>query len=407
MLLFTHHPACFSSAKPKTLFNALAASNLFSAVRAGYSIDRVIYDVNANTHSESLYLSYKDSKGSSRKIILTDNVPVLTLWMQFLDLDNPDIANGLEAIKLLGNAIALIEEKKEVSSNKELEMVFNRVMPVYKEAVDKKKLLGIFYPLFYNVFNSIYEKIESDKKVLSVSFSEVETFNVLKNKTKSLNKTYKTVKKYVDEAIILPSASFSGHTPKILTGLYSTFLYSIGGEDFYANTPWMAPVGAIIFTDNTVDKKGNKDWESFIADGIEVIDEDEPHINIVSVEQFLRIGIDAIIQLQFVIRKCENCGRYFLTKHSSKNIICNRLYGNTKATCNDTILRNQYKAMLRDHPIHKEFTRSYNRLYARIRRGKLPEDTSLMEELKKLHNEYVERYDNTTKPADKRCGMSI
>ena len=72
-------------------------------------------------------------------------------------------------------------------------------------------------------------------------------------------------------------------------------------------------------------------------------------------------------------------------------------YGNTKATCNDTILRNQYKAMLREHPIHKEFTRSYNRLYARIRRGKLPEDTPLMEELKKLHNEYVERYDNTHK----------
>lgn len=48
-------------------------------------------------------------------------------------------------------------------------------------------------------------------------------------------------------------------------------------------------------------------------------------------------------------------------------------------------------------PIHQEFTKSYNRLYGHIRRGKVPEDSPLMDQLKALHDEYVQRYDETHK----------
>ena len=39
--------------------------------------------------------------------------------------------------------------------------------------------------------------------------------------------------------------------------------------------------------------------------------------------------------------------------------------------------------------------KSYNKLYGRIRRGKVPSDTPLMDELKRLHDEYTEKYENT------------
>ena len=74
---------------------------------------------------------------------------------------------------------------------------------------------------------------------------------------------------------------------------------------------------------------------------------------------------------------------------------CTRLYGKTKATCNEYASRKSYKDRLFKHPIHTEFTKSYNRLYGRIRRGKLPEDTPLMDELKALHDEYYVKYENT------------
>jgi hypothetical protein len=55
----------------------------------------------------------------------------------------------------------------------------------------------------------------------------------------------------------------------------------------------------------------------------------------------------------------------------------------------------RYKEKLFKHPIHQEFTKSYNKLYGRIRRGKVPSDSPLMDELKRLHDEYTEKYENT------------
>ena len=46
---------------------------------------------------------------------------------------------------------------------------------------------------------------------------------------------------------------------------------------------------------------------------------------------------------------------------------------------------------------HKEFTRAYNQLYGRIRRGKQPDGETVMEQLKAMHDEYTERHENTRK----------
>ena len=74
---------------------------------------------------------------------------------------------------------------------------------------------------------------------------------------------------------------------------------------------------------------------------------------------------------------------------------CNRIYKNTAATCSEVGVRKTYKEKLFQHPIHQEFTKAYNKLYGRIRRGKVSSDTPLMDELKKLHDEYTEKYENT------------
>ena len=74
---------------------------------------------------------------------------------------------------------------------------------------------------------------------------------------------------------------------------------------------------------------------------------------------------------------------------------CTKISLDTSIPCNEYASRKSYKEKLFSHPIHTEFTKSYNRLYARIRRGKLPADTPLMDQLKALHDEYIEKYENT------------
>ena len=114
-----------------------------------------------------------------------------------------------------------------------------------------------------------------------------------------------------------------------------------------------------------------------------------------STEDIAYIGIDYLLESESVLRKCKLCGKTFRTKFSSNTVYCTRPYKDTKAACNEYASRLSYKERLFQHAIHQEFTKAYNKLYGRIRRGKVPEDTPLMDQLKRLHEEYYEKYENT------------
>ena len=83
-------------------------------------------------------------------------------------------------------------------------------------------------------------------------------------------------------------------------------------------------------------------------------------------------------------------------KYTSNQEYCNRQYSNA-STCSEYASRKSYKDRLFENPINTEYTKSYNNLYARIRRKKLPPDTPLKENLLALKNEYMERYEHTHK----------
>ena len=116
---------------------------------------------------------------------------------------------------------------------------------------------------------------------------------------------------------------------------------------------------------------------------------------ITSFRQLLYIGIRQLLEDELIIRKCKLCNGYFRVKYTSNQEYCTRIYRDTSTTCNEYASRKSYKEKLFSHPIHTEFTKAYNKLYARIRRGKLPADTPLMDQLKALHDEYTEKYENT------------
>ena len=143
-------------------------------------------------------------------------------------------------------------------------------------------------------------------------------------------------------------------------------------------------------------KKDAPSWNDYLDIFLtDAGDEKKKTYPITSFEQFIHIGIERLLQTESVLRVCKLCGGYFRIRFASTQEYCTRLYGKTKATCNEYASRKSYKDRLFKHPIHTEFTKSYNRLYGRIRRGKLPADTPLMDELKALHDEYYVKYENT------------
>ena len=53
------------------------------------------------------------------------------------------------------------------------------------------------------------------------------------------------------------------------------------------------------------------------------------------------------------------------------------------------------RATWAENPLYQIFTTYYNRIYGRIRRGSLDNDTTLLNDIKLLHQEFSSKYDTS------------
>ena len=89
-------------------------------------------------------------------------------------------------------------------------------------------------------------------------------------------------------------------------------------------------------------------------------------------EDQIRFELFKVIQNNFTINKCENCGRLFIPVTSSKNPnqkgrndqkYCNNLYLNTGKTCKEIGALNKQKEKVQNSSILKEYNREYKRMH--------------------------------------------
>lgn len=91
-------------------------------------------------------------------------------------------------------------------------------------------------------------------------------------------------------------------------------------------------------------------------------------------EEQIRFELFKVIQNNFVINKCENCGRLFIPITSSNNPnqkgrndqkYCNTPYLDTGKTCKEIGATNKYKEKVEDSVILKEYKKEYKKIYGR------------------------------------------
>lgn len=89
-------------------------------------------------------------------------------------------------------------------------------------------------------------------------------------------------------------------------------------------------------------------------------------------EEQIRFELFKVIQNNFTINKCENCGRLFIPTTTSNNPnqkgrndqkYCNNLYLNTGRTCKEIGALNKQKEKVQNSAILKEFNREYKRMH--------------------------------------------
>ncbi len=386
--------------------------NLYSinTIKQELLFSPLVYRIKKSDYSESLILTYNDIDNNPHQEALGTNRSILSNWLEILDYDTETKENLDKTFDLLLSSIGLFGIKPDIQKDKFINKIDNfikdfdsktfsdvasSVLDILKECFDPHPVLAYLYPHYYALLHSLYlyaEKSCSYEETVSQFSAKI---TVLLQELLHLKSSYEQAREYTQSVFIEPytdNASVPSTTSAALYHSYCKILnksnFNMDAFDFPINEDYLKN----IFDNNT------PTWSSYFElFSKKLLDTDTQDYHITSFAQFLHIGLSIMMSGEMVIRKCKLCNGYFQTKHSSDQMYCSRIYKNTSATCSEVGVRKTYKEKLFQHPIHQEFTKSYNKLYGRIRRGKVPNDTPLMDDLKRLHDEYTEKYENTHK----------
>lgn len=386
--------------------------NLYSinTIKQELLFSHLVYSIKKSNYSESLLLTYNDIDNNPHQEALGTNRPILSNWLEILDYDTETKENLDKTFDLLLSSIGLFGIKPDIQKDKFINKIDNfikdfdsktfsdvasSVLDILKECFDPHPVLAYLYPYYYTLLHSLYlyaEKSCSYEETVSQFLVKI---TVLLQELLHLKSSYEQAREYTQSVFIEPYTDNASIQSTASAALYHSYCKMLNKSDFYMDAfdfPINEDYLKNIFDNDT------PAWSSYFElFSKKLLDTDTQDYYITSFAQFLHIGLSIMMSGEMVIRKCKLCNGYFQTKHSSDQMYCSRIYKNTSATCSEVGVRKTYKEKLFQHPIHQEFTKSYNKLYGRIRRGKVPNDTPLMEQLKKLHDEYTEKYENTHK----------
>ncbi len=386
--------------------------NLYSinTIKQELLFSPLVYSIKKSNYSESLLLTYNDIDNNPHQEALGTNRPILSNWLEILDYDTETKENLDKTFDLLLSSIGLFGIKPDIQKDKFINKIDNfikdfdsktfsdvasSVLDILKECFDPHPVLAYLYPHYYALLHSLYlyaEKSCSYEETVSQFSAKI---TVLLQELLHLKSSYEQAREYTQSVFIEPYTDNASIQSAASAALYHSYCKMLNKSDFYMDAfdfPINEDYLKNIFDNDT------PAWSSYFElFSKKLLDTDTQDYYITSFAQFLHIGLSIMMSGEMVIRKCKLCNGYFQAKHSSDQMYCSRIYKNTAATCSEVGVRKTYKEKLFQHPIHQEFTKSYNKLYGRIRRGKVPNDTPLMDELKRLHDEYTEKYENTHK----------
>lgn len=369
-------------------------------IQENLHFDVTAYSINRHSHEESISVSYLDnSSGKIGTYYFIEKAAIHTCIMEILDYDMPEKESSLMAYQNLKSSLSLLaidcpfDEKKfqqrcSECSSKDIEAAAKEIIPILQASIETHPALSYLYPLYYEVMRSCYLQTgtQANTKLL-------QTATLLSEEVENLNNLYAQAKKYLANIIIEPNQQGIQLPGNTTAAIYHSYCLCTGKNDFLIDS-LSAMKLKTSFLQDADSVAGN--WSEYLNNSTAFITNNEiTTYPITSFRQLLFIGIRQLLEDELIIKRCKLCNGYFRVKYTSSQEYCTRIYRDTSTTCNEYASRKSYKEKLFSHPIHTEFTKSYNRLYARIRRGKLPADTPLMDQLKALHDEYIEKYENT------------
>jgi len=93
-----------------------------------------------------------------------------------------------------------------------------------------------------------------------------------------------------------------------------------------------------------------------------------------SLEEILYLEFEKMLELDMRIKKCKNCGRYFMLKGNYQTEYCDRAPDGGSQTCQNIGATAKYAQKVKDNPALALFNRAYKRYHARLKVGSVKVD---------------------------------
>ena len=382
--------------------------NLYSPdnIKKDYHFNVATYSLNRHAHEETLSATYVNMDTQKKDTVyFIKKAAIHTDIMEILDYDMPEKESAVVAFQKLKSILPLLgidcPFDKEVFNSyccehtpKDIEASAGQIMPILQSCLEGHPALSYLYPLCYNVMRSAY--LQAGR---AADTDLLQTASLLSEEVGSLEALYTQARIYLDEVIIEPAKQGLQLPSNVVAEIYHSYCLYADKQNFESDALSAMEIKDTFLPDirsQTGTHFDTQNWLEYLSHASDLVTDNViGKFPITSFKQLLCIGIRLLLEDELVIKRCKLCNGYFRVKYTSSQEYCTRIYRDTSTTCNEYASRKSYKEKLFSHPIHTEFTKSYNRLYARIRRGKLPADTPLMDQLKALHDEYTEKYENT------------
>ncbi len=93
-----------------------------------------------------------------------------------------------------------------------------------------------------------------------------------------------------------------------------------------------------------------------------------------SLDEMLYMEFEKMLELDIRIRKCKNCGRYFIFKGNYQTEYCDRVPEGASQSCQSIGATAKYAQKIKDNPALAIFNRAYKRFHARVKVGTVKPD---------------------------------
>ena len=242
--------------------------------------------------------------------------------------------------------------------------------------------------------NEIFEEIEENHYVLQTIMYEwtTEIDKIPKKKHNEYIKFFETIKDYLIKDLINQKSDLKERLELISKYSNNSFVRNLSNEErlylyeakdvfdlHYLNTN---PAHALFLDTKFVTKYicnadiTFKEKQLSVEELIDVMHTKNIYVEEVyeinNCEEQIKFELFKVIQNNFVINKCQNCGKLFIPITSSNNPnqkgrndqkYCNSLFENTGKTCKEIGALNKQKEKVQNSPILIEYNREYKRMH--------------------------------------------